>query len=93
MKRNFCVGVLFEEKLCEVLLNNLRSVNEQDRVVGLIVMSHLLNTSELILKSRVTELVSSLHSLVVSNSSTKVNMLHLVDMKIYKNKLIEVLTL
>lgn len=82
--------MLFEEKLCEVLLNNLRSVNEQDRVVGLIVLSHLLNTSELILKSRVTELVSLLHSLVVSNSSTKVNMLHLVDMKIYKNKLIEV---
>lgn len=66
------VGILFEEKLCEIVLRNLRSASEQDKVVGLIVATHLLTSSEKILKPKIKDLISILHSLL-NESSVKVN--------------------
>lgn len=65
------LGGLFGEKIVDVLLNNLRSTSEQDRIAGLIVATYLLNSSNSILKPKITELISVLHKLL-NESSTKV---------------------
>ncbi|XKL60693.1 hypothetical protein PGB90_007750 [Kerria lacca] len=66
------IGVLFEDKLCEILLRNLRSNTEQDRVVALLVTSHLLNSSEQVLKPKISEFIILLRSLL-DELSIKIN--------------------
>lgn len=66
------IGKLFGEKLCEIILRNLRSNSEQDKVVALLVVTHLLGSSDAVIKPRAVELITTLYSLL-NETSVKIN--------------------
>lgn len=66
------LGNHFGEKICELILRDLKSNSEQGRMGALLIASHLLNNSNQSIKSKSSEIIPILYNLLKSNSTFQV---------------------
>lgn len=69
------MAIDFGDKIVEILLIHLRSNNERERIKSLLVMTHLANTSETIIREKQLEICGILKSMLVTERSIKLKMI------------------
>lgn len=68
----FILGNHFGDKICELILRDLKSNSEQGRMGALLIASHLLNNSNQSIKSKSSEIIPILYHLLKSHSTFQV---------------------
>lgn len=68
----FVSGNHFGDKICELILRDLKSNSEQGRMGALLIASHLLNASNQNIKSKSSEIIPILYDLLKGNSTFQV---------------------
>lgn len=68
----FVLGNHFGDKICELILRDLKSNSEQGRMGALLIASHLLNASNQNIKSKSSEIIPILYDLLKSNNTFQV---------------------
>lgn len=68
----YILGKHFGDKICELILRDLKSNSEQGRMGALLIASHLLNASNNSIKSKSSEIIPILYDLLKSYSSFQV---------------------
>lgn len=68
----FVLGNHFGDKICELILRDLRSNSDQGKMGALLIASHLLNNSNQNIKSKSSEIIPILYNLLKSNSTFQV---------------------
>lgn len=68
----FVLGNHFGDKICELILRDLKSNSEQGRMGALLIASHLLNASNQSIKSKSSEIIPILYDLLRGNSTFQV---------------------
>jgi len=66
------LGKHFGDKICELILRDLKSNSEQGRMGALLIASHLLNASNQSIKVKSSEIIPILYDLLKNNSSYQV---------------------
>lgn len=66
------LGNHFGDKICELILRDLKSNSEQGRMGALLIASHLLNAANQSIKLRSCEIIPILYDLLRSNSTFQV---------------------
>lgn len=66
------LGKHFGDKICELILRDLKSSSEQGRMGALLIASHLLNASNQSIKVKSSEIIPILYDLLKNNSSFQV---------------------
>lgn len=68
----YILGNYFGDKICELILRDLKSNSEQGRMGALLIASHLLNNSNQSIKLKSSEIIPILYNLLKSNSTFQV---------------------
>lgn len=66
------LGNHFGDKICELILRDLKSNSEQGRMGALLIASHLLNAANQSIKLKSSEIIPILYDLLRSNSTFQV---------------------
>uniref|UniRef100_A0A182J852 Condensin complex subunit 1 C-terminal domain-containing protein n=1 Tax=Anopheles atroparvus TaxID=41427 RepID=A0A182J852_ANOAO len=76
----------YGEKIIEILINHLRNNNERERIKSLLVVTHLTNTSEPVVRDKLPEIIGILKGMLATEKPIKVKIVLLKTVVAFMQK-------